>query len=106
VLDQCPRYDLADVALAATGAATEAFTSLHGTRLCARIVVAIGRQIRNGSASAGSASRPPAVPKQATDDTRAHQALDIGLDLVDVQYLHWHPFNLLRRLRTLSALQH
>jgi hypothetical protein len=106
VLDQCPRQDLADVALAATGAAAEAFRFVYRTRLRARIVVAIGRQIRTRSAHASTSSRPPAVSKQATDDTRAHQALDIGLDLVDVQYLHWHPFNLLRRLATLSALQH
>lgn len=96
LFDRCSRRDVAHKALASAVPATELLTRPYGPRLCGWLVVAIGRQVRNGSLSALTGSGSPAVSVQVADDTSAHQAFNVGFDLVSVRDIEFHRLNLLR----------
>ena len=91
--DQGSRRDFADETLAAAFPTAEPLARLYGAQACAWLVVAIRRQARNRTRAAMTAKPSPHVAVELADGTSAHEAFDIGLDLVQVMDLGFHRFH-------------
>jgi hypothetical protein len=90
LLDYRPRGDLVHEAVASAVGAAELLTRVDTPRRGARGRVLIRRQIGNRSRTAAITAGSPPVAVQLADDSRAHEALDICLDRVDVHDFGLH----------------